>query len=239
MYRFYGFTTVQAYAYFRDNVRDSPFMKVLVGMIGFLWALDTLDTALIAYTGYKYAVIDFAKPEALLNVLWHVVGARGAHVSKSLVLSGVIILGSLITFACGTAFGIKELITHSFSAARELSFSVFLYTGLSFMVASDMLTAVSLCALLYKHRTGFIKNSFQYAAMNNYVYIALYWIINKATLNARDSLREKGGIALLPLSRLPRSSGAADDASVNNIDPQSGQNFDDASADKHVGPMIA
>ncbi|KAF9463869.1 hypothetical protein BDZ94DRAFT_575656 [Collybia nuda] len=72
---FYGIICVQAYIYFKKGYQDNLFFKSL---IAFLWAMETLHSALITRALYYYTVSNFgnyasiAKPTGTILAMIYV-----------------------------------------------------------------------------------------------------------------------------------------------------------------------
>ncbi|KAF9069247.1 hypothetical protein BDP27DRAFT_1447835 [Rhodocollybia butyracea] len=73
----YGITTLQTYFYFLNYGYDRISMKALVGVV---WALDTIHSALMCFTIYQYLIIGYAQPEILESGVWSLFGSMACNI---------------------------------------------------------------------------------------------------------------------------------------------------------------
>ena len=192
----YGILITQVFTYFRRYTQDHGYLKFLVIAI---LLLETADQAFIGHLSYYYTVLNYNKPETLLraNVTWSLIlqltaGAIvGAIVKLSFgmrvwrfsrrnyYITGLIILLSLGQLGLALVFTVKSFQLPSIFAVHDLKLlgTVSLATG----VATDIVTAFSLCYFLNNLRTG-------YKTSDSLVNSLVRYAINTGALTSAVSL---------------------------------------------------
>ncbi|KZT06451.1 uncharacterized protein LAESUDRAFT_812726 [Laetiporus sulphureus 93-53] len=165
----YGVTSAQTQVYHKHSGKDSLLLRCSVS---FLWALSGLHLALITAAVYNAAVTDYSQAEEIMVPSWslksHVAVAglinilvRGLFCHRmwnlsrgNRLLTVTIGTAACVAFAGSLAFSVK-----SFYSAGDVfhltGLSWILYTSLCTGVSADIVTAVSLCILLTRYKTGF------------------------------------------------------------------------------------
>ncbi|EJF56530.1 hypothetical protein DICSQDRAFT_163870, partial [Dichomitus squalens LYAD-421 SS1] len=219
----YGVTCVQSFMFFQSSSQERKLLKYSVSC---LFVLDTLHYILVAHTLYWYMVTNFTDPTVIERIPWSIFPVYSSPPPVILLfdafspIASGFIVGIFVMFGVGIGFGIKGLFLPTFSQLAKLSW--LMYLGLGLLVVCDAYTALVLCYLLYKGRTGVNKGTdslinvlllytvntglltsifalacfITYAAMpTNYVFLAMYFPLSKLYLNALlASLNARGHI---------------------------------------------
>ncbi|GJE93980.1 hypothetical protein PsYK624_101470 [Phanerochaete sordida] len=144
-------------------------MKYLVFV---LWLLDILNCMISMRTVYKWAVNDFMKPEALLNVdrilgvgvsvgslstlvvtliYAHRIWKFGGTSTIIRTITGLIIVGAAVAMAGGTGIGVMSFKTETYGLWNEKYMWLWDAT-LGTRVLVDFLIASTTCTMLYRRR---------------------------------------------------------------------------------------
>ncbi|KAI0764197.1 hypothetical protein BD413DRAFT_578231 [Trametes elegans] len=163
----YGITTMQAFVYFKRNVKDSLRLKLSVSV---LWILDTLHAGLITGAMYWYCVTSFTNLFAVQRPIWPIPTMIIVSNASNSIVRGIFgyrlwklshhnwILPTVIT-----GFSIFILVDATYFAGKLYSiplysdishFSWSLYLGLSVEAACDLIVAITQCMLLRRFETG-------------------------------------------------------------------------------------
>ncbi|TFK72662.1 hypothetical protein BDN72DRAFT_894641 [Pluteus cervinus] len=163
----WGVTCIQTYIYFSQKSRDRPIYKAIVAL---LFALDILDSALVAHFSYYYMVTHSANPLISLVPNWSCnVRSSVSFLSefiirmmftirvykfskKNLILIIWIISFSLIPMGITIFSTTDGFITHFFGKLWTSSAGSMIFIG---STVADLSIAISLCYLLHRSRTGF------------------------------------------------------------------------------------
>ncbi|PCH40446.1 hypothetical protein WOLCODRAFT_16533 [Wolfiporia cocos MD-104 SS10] len=164
----YGITTIQTYTYYKRGRTEPVFMKLLLSELSLdrllffgaysdlLWFLSSVHLALVTYTTYNYAVIDFANPLAMKHVIWSVPFILQTHMDMPSVLYASWPWFSLPDVGVGLEIHDgRRFSLASFDDASQSDFSRVLYLGLGSIAFGDSLIAATLTVLLSRRRTGF------------------------------------------------------------------------------------
>ncbi|KAH7890617.1 hypothetical protein F5I97DRAFT_50425 [Phlebopus sp. FC_14] len=161
----YGISTLQAYIYFLHYVNDSIYMKFLVLAV---WAFGSLHAFLVCHTVYHYLVLSYTNPMYLVQGEWSVYTATCV---------GVVVCFCVQIFFARMIFhltkGWRRIILTGilgFFIVAQIAFGIFLSCELEAVypamvplfftrVASDTVTAITLCVVLYDSRTDFRRSS--------------------------------------------------------------------------------
>ncbi|KAI0792140.1 hypothetical protein C8Q75DRAFT_622167 [Abortiporus biennis] len=162
----YGVTCVQTYTYYHRENNDT---KLLRGLVGILWVIDSLHLALILHFVYYFTVTNYFKPLALLDAPWSV-GAEVvittindviirllfAHriwlLSKNKIITFIVVGLSIFVAAIGFALAARIDQLRAFLDLGKISWLIYLVFG--GIASVDTLIATILCVLLNKLRTG-------------------------------------------------------------------------------------
>ncbi|KAI0666139.1 hypothetical protein C8Q78DRAFT_475548 [Trametes maxima] len=79
----YGITTLQTFMYYQSAFSDSRFLK---GMVGAVWGLESLHTALCMEMVYQYTIMHFGDFDFLGRIYWGV----GASILISVFISAIV-----------------------------------------------------------------------------------------------------------------------------------------------------
>ncbi|TFK64553.1 hypothetical protein BDN72DRAFT_261893 [Pluteus cervinus] len=189
----WGVTCMQTYTHFTRKSTDRPAFRV---MIAFLSALDTFDSALNAHILYYYMVTHFLDPLALLVPIW----SFSAHVgvttisvfiirtmfalrayrlsNRNLVLMTWIMTISITDLVVGTYITIRAFRMDTFMGLKDLS--NFMYFNFAAATLTDLSIAVSLCYLLHKSRTGFMRT-------DSLISVLIMYAVNTGVIVAVDA----------------------------------------------------
>jgi hypothetical protein len=163
----YGITCLQTFVYHKKGRGDHKSFKAT---IYFLWFLDTFHLALITHALYFYLITSYAEPVKLLFPTWSILAQvyvtivsdliiRGIYarrvwiISRSIIISFIIVATSAVTFGTGIAFTTLAAIDKTFASFGHISY--LMYTSLGCAVAADIIIASALCTSLSRSRTGF------------------------------------------------------------------------------------
>jgi len=165
----WGVICSQTYTYFMyKSARDRPIMK---GTILALWLLNTFDSALDFHILYYYMVTNYLNVRALETIVWsliiHVAATSLSNFiiramfiykiyqfsKKNLWLTGLLIILSFVDLIVGLYISVKAFGLTSF--ANLGGFSKIMYLDFASGTVSDLGVSMTLCALLYRSRTGF------------------------------------------------------------------------------------
>ncbi|KAF8880649.1 hypothetical protein BD779DRAFT_1070671 [Infundibulicybe gibba] len=166
----WGVTCVQSYTYFTHGNKDRLAFK---NMIAFLWLLDTFDSILNCHILYFYLVSNYLNPLSLLVPVWSVIihvavtsisnfiirsmfalrvfRLSGGNIPVSIWIMSI----SLTDLICGIVITAKAFRIGSWLELNTLS--SLMYLNFAAGTASDLSVAVTLCYLLRRSRTGFIR----------------------------------------------------------------------------------
>jgi len=219
-----GTLSTQMYTYFRRYPLDKPFYKCLVAA---LWLLEVVDQAFISYAVYFYVVTNWGNPLILIDhIQWSLIlqvtlGAVAGAIVKACFamrvwrfsncnvwVTGFILLltFSQLAFACvytAKAFNVPNL-------TKLADIKVVGSISLALGVATDIVTAGSLCFFLRDLRTGYSKddslvNSLTLYAVNtgvltsavslatlilydimpqNFIFMGFYFVLSKLYANS-------------------------------------------------------
>ncbi|KAG6811391.1 hypothetical protein H0H92_007635 [Tricholoma furcatifolium] len=165
----YGVVASQVFSYFYRFPQDRPHLKLTVVAI---LLLSTSDQAFIGHLVYHYSITDYAQPGSLLaaTVTWSlilqltvgsIVGAIvkasfGLRVwrfsGKNYLITGLIMLLTFGQLAMAIVFTVKSFQLPSIFAVFRLR--TLGTISLALGVATDVVTAASLCYFLLRLRTG-------------------------------------------------------------------------------------
>lgn len=166
-----GITYVQSFYYFIEYRMDPWYLKSLV--ISTV-VLDTAQMLLISYSIYRWLITDYNNPIGLEPLLWSglveplptaltsmlVQGfftLRVWHLSRSYLLSGLIVLIIVAGFSCTIAWIILSMQLEKFTDLRALLPLVIVVSALS--VGADVIISASLVILLSRARTAFKRSN--------------------------------------------------------------------------------
>ncbi|KIJ65814.1 hypothetical protein HYDPIDRAFT_39001 [Hydnomerulius pinastri MD-312] len=170
----YGISTLQTYIYFLHYVNDSIYMKSLVLVV---WIFGSLHAFLVCHTVYHYLVLSYTDPMYLVQGEWSVYTATCV---------GVIVCFCVQIFFARMIFyltkGRRRIILTTilgFFIVAQIAFGIFLSADLFIIwdlykiseavypamvplfftrVASDTVTAITLCVVLYDSQTSFKRS---------------------------------------------------------------------------------
>ncbi|KAJ3511445.1 hypothetical protein NLJ89_g4092 [Agrocybe chaxingu] len=164
----WGITCVQTYNYYMRANKDRIYLKL---MVGFLWALDTFDSALNGHILYYYMVSNYLNPLAIFKPVWSVIihvaatsisnflirtmfAHRIFRLSKgNILLTAWVMAISFSDLVVGVTITVKAFGIPSFPDLDKLS--GLMYTTFALGTGSDLSVAVALSWLLYRSQTGF------------------------------------------------------------------------------------
>ncbi|KAI0333458.1 hypothetical protein GY45DRAFT_1368447 [Cubamyces sp. BRFM 1775] len=164
----YGVTTLQTFIYYQNFSEDS---RILKGVVGSVWVMETLHTALCMELVYTYSVTHFGDYDFLGNIYWGA-GASilvGVFISAAvhafyirrvwIMSSGSIPVTAFITtlalcrFGCGLGSFILSLEITEWSPFRaNVSPLVTIALGLGCAAAVDVLVALTLSFYIQRDR---------------------------------------------------------------------------------------
>ncbi|KAL5534699.1 hypothetical protein ACEPAG_1163 [Sanghuangporus baumii] len=165
----FGITTLQSYLYYMYYPKDRPSLKLLVA---FIWALETVQIALVCHSLYHYLVINYSNPLALgvgtctlqTSMLVNVIisttvqlffTVRVHILSKGMWwLTAFLILTILAHFAFGLETVILLLKLKLLSKIPSITYNAALPFSIT-AVFPDVLIAFSLCYYLHSVKSGF------------------------------------------------------------------------------------
>ncbi|KAG5718815.1 hypothetical protein E4T56_gene2669 [Termitomyces sp. T112] len=220
---FYGVTCIQSYTYFRSSDQDKQWFRLVIFI---LWILDTFHLTLITHTLYYYMISNFGNYLALVFPTWSLIAQTYVTSISDLIIRCIfgrrvwlmtdrsypiaicIASMSLLTFVSAFVFASLEIEGKTFTYISKISY--LLYMSLGSGVAADMFIAISLCANLWKRRSGFEKSDtlirtlilyaintsllttlcslaclITYAVWpNDFTFMAIYFVLSKLFLNS-------------------------------------------------------
>jgi hypothetical protein len=158
----WGVTCVQTYEYFRIY-NDTRLQKFI---IGFLWTMDTLSSALIVFSVYAHAIENITNPMAVVKPLWAIylqltVTAVIAIIIRTTFIRRIYALGgkNILLLAGMMGFAICDFVILTTITALEFRFKTvtraIMYLSFAMGALADCSIAVTLCLLLHSARTGF------------------------------------------------------------------------------------
>ncbi|CAL1703788.1 unnamed protein product [Somion occarium] len=166
---FYGVTTAQAYVYYLNSKRDSPWIKTLVASV---WIFETIHTAVVLRFLYYMVIISFGNPQSLALIDWSLgvmcvsevlilALVEGFYIYRIWIctiglISTLDLIGSLksLSFTLSTAvYGLLARSWDAFQHTFSSSFSVLM--ACSFSAVVDGLIAICMMILLRHKQTGF------------------------------------------------------------------------------------
>ncbi|KAH9936183.1 uncharacterized protein B0H18DRAFT_315389 [Fomitopsis serialis] len=219
-----GTLSSQMYQYFRRYPQDRPFYKALVAS---LWLLEVVDSIFIACAVYFYVVTNWGNPLVLImHVQWTLIlqvtlGATAGAIVKACFAMRVwrfsncnIWITTLILFLTFGQLAMACVYTaEAFKVAKLTKLGDLKLVGtlsLGMGVATDVVTALTLCHYLRNLRTGFSKddslvNRLTLYAMNtglltsaislttvilydimpeNFIFMGFYFVLSKLYANS-------------------------------------------------------
>ncbi|KAI9062679.1 hypothetical protein FKP32DRAFT_1612437 [Trametes sanguinea] len=213
----FGVLSMQSYSYFRRYPGDVYWYKCLVSTPSENQVLELVDQALIGHAVYFYVVTNWGQVVALLEgPVWYAAvgaivkicfGMRVWRFSRHNVpVTMLIMLGTLAQLV----FTVKAFHISSLATVGQLKLAGSIALGLG--MATDVITAASLCYFLRGLKTGYsrddsIVNTLTLYAINtgydlmptNFIFMAFYFVLSKvyansffAALNTRRSVRGRG-----------------------------------------------
>lgn len=220
----FGIVCSQTFTYFRRYPLDRPFYKILVAL---LWLVEGVDQAFIAHAAYYYTVSNWGNPVVLIAPpVWTLVvqvllgAAAGAVVKTCFAMrvwrfsggnrpvTGIILALAIAQLAAACVYTAKGL---NLSSLLQIdSLKIIGSLSLALGVATDVITAASLCWFLQGLRTGYSKddslvNTLSLYAVNtgvltsavslstmilynimpdNFIFMALYFVLSKLYVNS-------------------------------------------------------
>ncbi|KAH6893971.1 hypothetical protein BKA70DRAFT_796114 [Coprinopsis sp. MPI-PUGE-AT-0042] len=203
----FGLTTLQAYLFYLYYPKDTRGNKILVGLI---WVLDSVHTALVCLCIYFYLVSNYNNPEQLRHGHWSLFTSILFNVIVACLVQGyftyrIFQLSSVrarwwLTSSIGLmvfahfVFGVETVVfafikkdfhrLHEFSLIAATPFAVT-------AVLSDIMIAASLCVLLSGSRTGF-------KGTNHLVTVLIIYAINRCILTSVVAVVEIVVFSLFP-----------------------------------------
>ncbi|KDR85756.1 hypothetical protein GALMADRAFT_234820 [Galerina marginata CBS 339.88] len=165
----YGLVTYQFLVYRSTKFNDPLWIKAIVGI---LFAVDTLHSAVAVYAAWETCVTNYANPASLAVISWTIpftavatsvaaiftqffLGHRVYKLTKSSVIVGVIGIFSFLGFVFGVYAGVRSGIIKEVKNFAPLT--PFVICWLGFQTAADMLITGVLSFVLARSRTGFRK----------------------------------------------------------------------------------
>jgi len=200
----YGLTSLQSYLYYAYYPKDSSSLKLLVAI---LWALESLQVALVCHAMYYYLVVNYANPSALGAGVWSLYAsllcnliissiAQSFFAIRVHILSRKYWLTLCIFFfiVAHIAFGL-ETVTEMFIYKDLNKLPLITFTAaLPFAVTAvipDVLVTICLCYFLNNGRSGFRGTN---ALINQLIIYA----INRCLLTSIVAIIEVILFAVLP-----------------------------------------
>ncbi|KAI0767699.1 hypothetical protein C8Q74DRAFT_1370431 [Fomes fomentarius] len=188
----YGITVLQTYIYYRRYARDPLALKSLVGV---LFVLDSVTTALIAYGIYEYLVLWFMAPVenflfiprtlSVENGLTVLIGSitqcffaqRLLYFSKNKYLAASIVCLSVGAFGSGMALTVHLFTDRSIFSIGSLAIRVLAGFTNGLSVVCDLTIATGLCYYLRSGKSGFTRT-------NNMVDRLMVYAVQRGALTA-------------------------------------------------------
>ncbi|KDQ59251.1 hypothetical protein JAAARDRAFT_33974 [Jaapia argillacea MUCL 33604] len=162
----YGLVTYQFIVYHTTKFNDPWRVKAVVGA---LFILDTVHSAVAVYSGWDMCVTNFGNPNVILTVSWEIpftavstsvaailtqlfLAHRVFRLTKNKYLVACICALSLTGFVAGFVAGIRSGIIQDVTKFGALTTIVTLWLG--FSTAADLTITFALTIALYRSRTG-------------------------------------------------------------------------------------
>jgi len=189
----WGVTCVQTYHYFMSKNKDRLLTRA---MVGFMWILDTFDSALNAHILYYYMVSNYLNPFAIFKPVWSIIiHVAVTSISNFLVrtmfaqrifrLSGgniwltvCVMVISLCDLVVGITITVKAFGIQSFPELDKLS--TLMYMTFGFGTGSDLTVAIILSWILRKSRTGFRRT-------DSLIKVLMMYVVNTGMIVAIDA----------------------------------------------------
>ncbi|KAF9228328.1 hypothetical protein BS17DRAFT_805833 [Gyrodon lividus] len=170
----YGISTLQTYIYFLHYVNDSIYMKSLVFAV---WAFGSLHAFLVCHTVYHYLVLSYMNPMYLIQGEWSVYTATCVgvvvcfcvqiffarmifHLTKGrrrIILSTILGFFIIAQIVFGIFLSCKLFIIWDLYRINEAVYPAMVPLFFT-RVASDTVTAITLCVVLHDSRTKFQRS---------------------------------------------------------------------------------
>ncbi|KAL5494607.1 hypothetical protein ACEPAI_68 [Sanghuangporus weigelae] len=165
---FFGVTLVQTLIFFQNSSQDPMYLKL---MIGFLWLIDALQLALFSYYMYTILITNVTKSLAAIRIIWSwstYVIASGTSLflirlyyarriwilsNRNRFLTAAAIVLGIGTYILTLAYGVKMSSLKSVFQLQELSSLLCAGFGLGGLV--DLWNALILCYFLRSDKSGF------------------------------------------------------------------------------------
>ncbi|KAM5544673.1 hypothetical protein V8D89_001571 [Ganoderma adspersum] len=163
----YGITLHQSYRYFRMYPADLPILKFLVS---FVLVLETVSSALSMHICYRYLVMNYFHPQALIGGEWSlnlfpVISGVTMVTTQSFFIRRVWILGRQYRYFLAVAVALCFVEMGFFIAATIKAFTIptfkeyehatwLVSTGSTMAVSSDVMITAMLIFALRRSRTG-------------------------------------------------------------------------------------
>lgn len=163
----YGLVTYQFIVYRNTKFNDPVWLKSVVGT---LFILDTVHSAVAVYAGWELCVTNYDNPASLAYVSWTIpftavatscaaivtqffLGHRVLMLTKNKILAGLIGLLSVLGFIFGVYAGIYSGILHE--VAKFAPLNPFVTCWLTFQTSADLIITFVLSFVLGRSKTGF------------------------------------------------------------------------------------
>ncbi|KAF8165218.1 hypothetical protein B0H34DRAFT_793633 [Crassisporium funariophilum] len=163
----YGVVTYQFIVYHNTKFNDRLWIRSIVGV---LFVLDTIHSAVAVYSGWEICVTNYGKPETLAFVSWTIpftavatafaafitqifLGHRVLILTKNKPLAALIATLSIVGFIFGVYAGIYSGILQAVAKFGPLG--PFVTVWLVFQTSADIVITASLSFVLSRSRTGF------------------------------------------------------------------------------------
>jgi len=165
----YGLVVYQFLVYRNTKFNDPLWIKSVVGI---LFAVDTLHSAVAMYSAWETCVTNYANPASLAVISWTIpftavatsvaaiftqffLGHRVFKLTKSFVIVGVIGVFSVLGFVFGVYSGVRSGVIKEVKNFSPLN--PFVICWLGFQTVADLLITAVLSFVLARSRTGFRK----------------------------------------------------------------------------------
>ncbi|EPQ55508.1 hypothetical protein GLOTRDRAFT_105573 [Gloeophyllum trabeum ATCC 11539] len=162
----YGLVSWQFLIYHTTPFNDPWRVRLVVGA---LFILDTIHSAVAVYNGWYICVTNFNNPSVILTVSWEIpftavatscaaiitqffLAHRVLRLTKSWIITGIICTLSIIGFVFGVIAGVRSGIIQQVVNFGVLAPLVILWLG--FQTAADLSITLVLSVALYRQRTG-------------------------------------------------------------------------------------
>ncbi|TFK50705.1 hypothetical protein OE88DRAFT_1631274 [Heliocybe sulcata] len=167
----YGLVSWQFLIYHTTKFNDPWRVRAVVGT---LFVLDTLHSAVAVYAAWDMCVTNFGNPAVILTVSWEIpftavatscaaiitqffLAHRVLRLTKSWIITGFICLLSLAGFVFGVVAGVRSGIIQDVSKFSVLAPLVTCWLG--FQTAADLSITLALTVALWRSRTGIRKTN--------------------------------------------------------------------------------